>query len=684
MPYYKDMFARTDLLNVQEYFAALQAVFDTVKESAWQEQYATDRAKLERNFKLYLEDKDWNNLVSFFMPYAEHFLLKFEELKEAFGDGKLIKSVEDLMLAAILKNYVKYDFVVGNPPYVRKEKLGDKTHFEANFPEIYHGDNDLCVYFLFRGMSWLSESGKFGYIVSGKFTKTRYGKYIRAWIPKNYHINQVIDLRGSKVFSGVAVDPIILIAAKKLTKSDDKINVVEVLRDLEIGTGEEELATILSNVKAHVYEDYSDNLLLSFDLMQKTLVGGIKEKNSKYLLDEWKLVSNRIMKVFEKIKENSDQLLNEVCDVYFGVKTGGIYAFRVWRKDVSEFGLETKLLKPVVDGENVRGYNIKYDDKYLIFPYKEEEDYKVISERELKNSYPNIYRYLSKFKDELAIRTDIIKSNSKWYELRPCKYYYIFKQEKILVPDISEKNRFAFDSGKYFCFHSVYIVLPKEHNKKLIKYFLGILNSNVTNFYFRQIGAYLGRKGYRYQKQYLERIPIRLPQTKSEQALADEITKTTEQILEQVNLEQKIENFSDEYIQEYRSRGEEFGSTNITFKSNHKAIEPVIEKTVDGRGYNIVIGKKEKPVYAESEVKANYIVTALKGKSAKKDEKKQVLIPKSDAIVEEILNKLESDKAQIKSPSVAELEDEINELVYTLYGLNENDVEVIDDFLRRF
>jgi hypothetical protein len=45
---------------------------------------------------------------------------------------------------------------------------------------------------------------------------------------------------------------------------------------------------------------------------------------------------------------------------------------------------------------------------------------------------------------------------------------------------------------------------------------------------------------------------------------------------------------------------------------------------------------------------------------------------------------LEGDKVQIKSPSVAELEGNINELVYTLYRLNEKDVEVIDDFLRRF
>ena len=42
------------------------------------------------------------------------------------------------------------------------------------------------------------------------------------------------------------------------------------------------------------------------------------------------------------------------------------------------------------------------------------------------------------------------------------------------------------------------------------------------------------------------------------------------------------------------------------------------------------------------------------------------------------------DKANTKSPSVAELEDEINELVYKLYGLNENDVKVITEFLRRF
>lgn len=59
-------------------------------------------------------------------------------------------------------------------------------------------------------------------------------------------------------------------------------------------------------------------------------------------------------------------------------------------------------------------------------------------------------------------------------------------------------------------------------------------------------------------------------------------------------------------------------------------------------------------------------------------------ISKSDVITEEILRKLNEDKAQAISPSVAELEHDINELVYQLYGLNADDIKVIEDFLQRF
>jgi hypothetical protein len=239
--------------------------------------------------------------------------------------------------------------------------------------------------------------------------------------------------------------------------------------------------------------------------------------------------------------------------------------------------------------------------------------------------------------------------------------------------------------GSLFFGPDIYGLRIKEVYKDQALLVLAILNSHVTNFYTWHVGVVHGSGYYKFEDRFLKQLPIRLPQTSKDKTLADEIMKKVEQIIEKAKFEQKIENFPGEYIQDYRSKGEEFDPPkNISFNSNQKAFEPVIEKNITDRGYNVVVGKKEKSVFVESKVKANYIVTALKGKNAKKDEKKQILIPKSDAIVEAVLKKLEEDKARIKSPSVAELEEEINDLVYKLYGLTEKDINVIEDFLRRF
>lgn len=217
-----------------------------------------------------------------------------------------------------------------------------------------------------------------------------------------------------------------------------------------------------------------------------------------------------------------------------------------------------------------------------------------------------------------------------------------------------------------------------------MKYLLGLLNSKLLQLVLSKISPFVQGGYYSYTKTYIERLPIKLPQTPEEQKLADEITNKVEQILERVRIEQRIEKFPEEYIQEYRSRGEEFDPITIVFKTDHKAVEPTIEPRIDEGGYNVYAGKKEMSVFTESESKVRYIVTALKGKSAHKGEKIQILVPKSTGVVEEILKRLEEDRAGTKSPSVAELEEEINDLVYRLYGLNEDDVKVVEDFLRRF
>ena len=287
MPYDEDVFKRTGLLNAQEYFAALQAVFDTVKESARDEKYEVDKEELERNFKRYLEDKEWNRLVSFFTPYAEHFLEKFKELKATFGDGKLIKSVEDIMLAAILKNYVKYDFVVGNPPYVRTRKFSkeENERFRNEYCTPY-GSFDIYLPFIERGIKWLNEAGKFGFITSNKYFIADYGVKLRPFILNNCKISQLVDL---SFCPDVFEEPLIYAAITILERRGGEIindNTVISTQDnkVSIAIGFKNDREILKDILAHSKEkEYLGNDFRIVKISQKRFSNNLSFR--LYILD---------------------------------------------------------------------------------------------------------------------------------------------------------------------------------------------------------------------------------------------------------------------------------------------------------------------------------------------------------------------------------------------------------------
>ena len=642
MPYDKDVFERAGLLNAQEYFAALQAVFDTVKESAREEKYEVDKEDLERNFKRYLKDKEWDRLVSFFTPYAKHFLQKFKELKATFGDGKLIKSVEDIMLAAILKNYVEYDFVVGNPPYVRTRKFSkeENERFRNEYCTPY-GSFDIYLPFIERGIKWLKEAGKFGFITSNKYFIADYGVKLRPFILNNCKISQLVDL---SFCTDIFEEPLIYAAITILERRGGEIindNTVITTQDnkVSIAIGFKNDREILKDILAHSKEkEYLSNDFRIVKISQKRF-----SNNNDFWFDVYAIGFDDVL---EKVNQNAEALIKN-----FEVQGGFM------------------------------GFEYHQAEKFIVDSLPPQVEYKKILPPSLISRYRILWGtktidiFRRKFEHPYLLFAPEIR-NSLW------EY---FSKPKIVVRGVAKEVSAAYDKEGYALLVNVFGIIQRTEKGDLL-YLLGLLNSKLIDF-IHKIYFFLARipeGSLRYPKPFWEQLPIRLPQTLEEQALADEITNKVKQILDKVKLEQKIENFPDEYIKEYRSKGEEFDSINIFFNSNHKTIEPVVEKDIDGRGYNIVIGKKEKPVFLESKVKADYVSAALKGKRAKKDEKKQILIPKSDAIVEEILKKLEEDKARIKSPTVAELEGEINELVYKLYGLNEEDVKVIEDFLRRF
>lgn len=258
-----------------------------------------------------------------------------------------------------------------------------------------------------------------------------------------------------------------------------------------------------------------------------------------------------------------------------------------------------------------------------------------------------------------------------------------FEKRKIVTPNLSTENNFALDeNNNFYLDHDCYGIILKNREDLDYIYILSLLNSKVLEFYIKQISPYASGKYFRYMTGYLEQLPIKLPETLEEKTIADEINRNVKGIFEMVNLKQRINTFPRDYIKEFRKRGEEFESRRINFKSNHKNLSPAIEKTMN-QGYNLILAKKEEKVAVNSFEKAEYLSNVLDGKKIKKGDKVDILVPKNNYIVKEILDNYKNDLKNFKGNEIDKLESEIDRLVYNLYGLNKREKQIIEDYLNK-
>lgn len=119
-----------------------------------------------------------------------------------------------------------FDVVIGNPPYVRQEELGEiKPYLEANY-ETYQGTADLFVYFFEKELKLLKEDGYFGMVVSNKWLRAGYGKNLRKFLTE-FWIEELIDFGDLRVFADATIYPCIIII-RKIKKPNPKVRICKI------------------------------------------------------------------------------------------------------------------------------------------------------------------------------------------------------------------------------------------------------------------------------------------------------------------------------------------------------------------------------------------------------------------------------------------------------------------------
>jgi len=107
-----------------------------------------------------------------------------------------------------------FDVVIGNPPYLRQESLGDFKEFLKEHFKIFNGKADLYVYFFERGIDILKQGGIFGFISSNKFVRSDYGGSLRDFIAAKAPVIEIVDFGELPIFHDASPFPAIFILEK--------------------------------------------------------------------------------------------------------------------------------------------------------------------------------------------------------------------------------------------------------------------------------------------------------------------------------------------------------------------------------------------------------------------------------------------------------------------------------------
>jgi len=553
----------------------------------------------------------------------------------------------------------KFDFVVGNPPWggiLKREKgLMLVERLKQEYVSAV-GKYDIYVLFIERGINWLKIGGRFGYIVQNRFLRVDYGKKIREYLLDNVKIEKIVDFGDTKVFADVTTYPAIIILERKLIKDTELIYI-------EVKPKADELSSqeVIDYVKS-----YS---LKSKDYLSIIRINQQKLKNLNTWLPAQIVIDSMINKI-KNVKYLKDLTEEMMEGVTFGGK-GADNIFIINNEAINSFRIESKLYKKVLKGRDIRKWNLQWNHRFLFYPYD-------IKGNEINiKEYPNGYEYIKQFREVLSKRIldgkNITEWGKQWFSFWRVRNPKVFKRQKILCPRISINNSFALDEkGEFYLTDSAIAIIPKNIN---IKYLLGILNSNILFYIVKNTSPFVQGRYYSYTRTYIEKLPIKIPETTEEKKSANQIIKKVDEILELnksgiIDIEIVLK---DEETEKLCNLPKVI--FNVTDNAKFEKVKTEGNKVyINSQDFVEIKDKKIRDfvdVYLNSNTKI-----LLKSK----DVKNQILniaVPKSDKILKEVIEKGSADQSQIKE-KIGKLESEINDLVYQIYGVTREERKIVE------
>ena len=346
-------------------------------------------------------------------------------------------------------NYIGFDVVIGNPPYIQLQNDGGKL------AKLYEGQNfktfartgDIYCLFYEKAHQLLREGGICNFITSNKWMRAGYGEAIRKFLIEYTNPLILIDFTGIKIFETATVDVNILLYAKEKSTFNTLACIVKDkgLKELSLYISQHSLYTQFRNI------------------------------------NNWVILSDIEQRIKAKIEAIGIPLKEWDISINYGIKTGFNDAFIInGEKRAELIALDPKsaeIIRPILRGRDIKRYGYEFADIYIITTFPslkiDIELYPAVKQHLLSFGYDRL-----KQTGEKGARK---KTNNKWFETQDSiGYWEDFSKQKIVYPNMTKFMPFFLDNENFLVNQKCFIMTGEK-----LAYLISFLNSNIFKICYR-------------------------------------------------------------------------------------------------------------------------------------------------------------------------------------------------------
>lgn len=396
-----------------------------------------------------------------------------EETAVSLADRWLIQ--DDFLLTRLDG---QFDFVVGNPPYVRQELIPAPllAEYRSRYRSMYDRA-DLYVPFIERSLSALSKGGCLGFICADRWMKNRYGGPLRRFIAKQFHLKIYIDMADAHAFhSDVTAYPAITI----IVREPPRPTCIAQCPAIDRAT----FAMLADALRDHSVSEAGGPVR---ELAQVTNGAA-----------PWLLESPDQMAIIRRLERQFPSLEQAGCKVGIGVATGADKAFI---DDFAALDVEPDRKLPLVTTDDIVSGEVQWHGKGVINPFTDEGNLVNLLD------YPRLCRYLESRREIIAGRHCAQKAPANWYRTIDRIIPALARTPKLLIPDIKGEAHVVFECGQLYPHHNLYYITCKTWDMRALQ---AVMLSAVTRLFVATYSTKMRGGFLRFQAQYLRRIRVPL------------------------------------------------------------------------------------------------------------------------------------------------------------------------------